>query len=443
MKHRIDTSHGKTRRDFLKLAASAVVAPAILPSRAQGAAAPSDRLGIAIIGCGGRGRSHVNGLKAFDNARIAVTCDVSAINRKVAKNMVNEMYGNTDCVDMRYFEAVVTRDDIDAVVIAVPDHWHALIAITAANAGKHVYLEKPFSYSIAEGQAIVEAVRRNGIVFQHGTQQRSDPNYWRTCMLARNGHLGKIDTVRVGSPFGLKGGSTDMVPTPEGLDYDRWLGPAPFQLYTPGRCDGSKGEGWYHIRDYSGGWITAWGSHDVDIAHWGIGADDSGPAEVAGEAEFATGGAYDTAWRWHFDMTYADGTKIVYASEDENPHGVKFEGSEGSIFVNRQKLEAEPASLLEIPLEGDAIQLTKADNHIGNFLDAIQNGATVTAPLEAAHRSTTACHLCNIAAVLKRPVRWDPAKEQLIDDAEATALMSREMREPWSLTEPLPDPVTG
>jgi hypothetical protein len=260
-------------------------------------------------------------------------------------------------------------------------------------------------------------------------------------MLARNGHLGKVHTVRVGSPLGLKGGSTEMVPPPEGLDYDRWLGPAPFQLYTPGRCDGSKGEGWYHIRDYSGGWITAWGAHDVDIAHWGIGADDGGPVEVSGEAEFATDGAYNTAWRWHFDMSYPDGTKIVYASEDENPHGVKFEGSEGWIFVNRQKLEAEPASLLEIPLDGDSVQLTKADNHIGNFLEAIRNGSTVTAPLETAHRSTNACHLCNIAAVLQRPVRWDSANEQFIDDAEATALMSREMREPWSLGRPSPNPA--
>ncbi len=441
MNHRKGQSHENTRRDFLKAAAGVVIAPNIIPSTAWGAAAPSNRLNVAIIGCGGRGRSHVNGLKAFDNARIAVTCNVNAVNRNVAKNMVDEISGTTDCVAMRYFEAVATRDDIDAVVIAVPDHWHALIANTVAYGGKHIYLEKPFSYSIAEGQSIVDAVRRNGVVFQHGTQQRSDPNYWRACMLARNGHLGKIETVRVGSPFGLKGGSTDMVPTPEGLDYDRWLGPAPFQVYTPHRCDGSGGEGWYHIRDYSGGWITAWGSHDVDIAHWGIGADDSGPVEVAGEAEFATSGVYDTAWRWHFDMTYADGAKVVYASEDENPHGVKFEGSEGSIFVNRQKLEADPKSLLEIPLDGDSVQLTKADNHIASFLEAIRNGTPVTAPLETAHRSTTACHLCNIAAVLKRPVRWDPANEQFIDDAEATALMSRTMREPWSLDEPCPNPA--
>jgi predicted dehydrogenase len=433
MKHLIRKTCNESRRDFLKLAASAVVAPTISSAKAFCAAAPSERISVGIIGSGGRGRSHIGGYKAFDTVRIVAVCDVNAMNRNQAKSMIDQIYGDTACVAVRDYRELIARDDIDAVTIAVPDHWHALIAIAAANAGKHVYLEKPFAYSIAEGQAIVEAVRRNNVVFQSGTQQRSDPNYWRACMLARNGHLGKVGTVRVGSPFGLKGASTEMVPVPHGLDYDFWLGPAPFHVYTPGRCDGSSGGGWYHIRDYSGGWITAWGSHDIDIAHWGIGADDSGPVEVSGEAEFATDGAYDTAWRWHFDLTYADGTKVVYASEDENPHGVKFEGSEGWIFVNRQTLEAEPKSLLDIPLEGDSVQLTEADNHIGNFIDAIRNGAPVTAPLEAAHRTTTACHLCNIAAVLKRPVRWDPANEQFIDDPEATALMSRPMREPWSL----------
>ncbi|MCL4692589.1 MAG: Gfo/Idh/MocA family oxidoreductase [Candidatus Hydrogenedentes bacterium] len=431
----------RTRRDFLKLAAGAAIAPTILSRRAAAATPANDRIGVAIIGSGGRGRTHVGGFQPFSDAQIRVVCDVNAVNRAAAKNRVDSMYGNTDCESMRFFEAVCLRDDIDAVIIAVPDHWHALIALAAANNGKHIYLEKPFAYSIEEGKAIVDAVRKNGVVFQHGTQQRSDPNYWRACMLARNGHLGTVQTVRVGSPLGLKGGSLEMVPVPEGLEYDRWLGPAPFHLYTPGRCDGSSGQGWYHIRDYSGGWITAWGAHDVDIAHWGIGADDSGPVEVSGEAEFASDGAYDTAWRWHFDLSYANGAKVVYASEDENPHGVKFEGSEGWIFVNREKLEADPASLLEIALDGDAIQLTQADNHIGNFLDAIRNGTPVTAPLEAAHRSTNACHLCNIAAVLKRPVRWDPAKEEFVDDPEATALMSRPMREPWSLTRPSPNPA--
>ncbi|NUM52254.1 MAG: Gfo/Idh/MocA family oxidoreductase [Candidatus Hydrogenedentes bacterium] len=396
--------------------------------------APSTTLAIGVIGTGGRGRSHISsGLAKLEGTRVVAVCDVNAEDRNRARQIADEINGDASCAAFEDFRELLARPDVDAVTIAVPDHWHALIAVAAARAGKHLYAEKPFAYSISEGQAIVDAVKSHGVVFQHGTQQRSDAKYWQACMLVRNGYLGTLNTVRVGSPFGLQGGSSAEVPVPAGLNYDFWLGPAPFKPYTDGRCHGDGGVGWYHIRDYSGGWVTAWGSHDVDIAHWGMGADDTGPIEVSGTAEFATNGVYDTAWKWHFDLAYANGVKIVYASENENPHGVKFEGSEGWIFVKRGFIDAEPKSLLDKKLDAEKIQLLRADNHMLNFLDAIRTGGPVTAPVDAAHRSTAACHLCNIAARTGRKIAWDPAKQQVAGDDEANAMLARPMRAPWTL----------
>ena len=423
-----------SRRTFLQCAAGLAASPYIVPASVFGQTAPSNLTTIGVIGVGGRGRRHISGGYANSKqGRVLAVCDVNAQNTEKAKSLVDQVYGDSGCAVYGDFRELLARDDIDAVSIAVPDHWHALIAVAAARAGKHIYSEKPLAYTYAEGKAMVDAVHEHGVVFQHGTQQRSMPSFRHACMLARNGRLGKLHTIRVGSPFGLRGGSTEQTPPPEGLNYEFWLGPAPYTPYTPGRCDGGGGEGWYQIRDYSGGWITAWGSHDVDIAQWGHGTDDTGPVEVVGHAEYPTEGVYSTAWKWHMECTYADGVKLIYASEDENPHGVKFEGSDGWVFVNREKLEAEPASLLEEPFGPDDVQLIVSDNHMENFLDAIRTGAPLAAPIEVAHRSTTICHLCNIAGYLGRTLRWDPATERFKDDDMANWMLSRAMRGPWRL----------
>jgi predicted dehydrogenase len=423
-----------SRRAFLKRSVIAAAGPLVVSCGTLRKSTPNDKIAVGVIGTGGRGRSHIaEGYRKLGQARVVAVCDVNAENRNQAKGIVDEAYGDSSCAAVEDFRELLARPDIDAVSVAVPDHWHALIAVAAARAGKHVYSEKPFAYSIREGQRIVKAVKSNRIVFQHGTQQRSDAKYWQACMLVRNGYLGKLNTIRVGSPFGLQGGSTAEAPVPAGLNYDLWLGPAPFKPYTDGRCHGDGGVGWYHIRDYSGGWVTAWGSHDVDIAHWGNGTDDTGPFEVTGSAEFASNGVYDTAWKWHFECSYRNGVKIIYASENENPHGVKFEGSEGWIFVKRGFIDADPKSLLDKKLDGEKVQLLRADNHMLNFLDAIRTGSPVTAPVSAAHRSTSVCHLCNIAARLGRKISWDAANEQIVGDDEASAMLARPMRAPWRL----------
>jgi predicted dehydrogenase len=423
-----------SRRTFLKGAAGVGLAPLIIPSSSFGATAPSNQITVGVIGMGGRGRWHLTEyLRHKDRARVVAVCEVDTKRREGAKATVNRMHEDTACAAYEDYRELLARDDIDAVTIAVPDHWHAIIAVAAARAGKAIYSEKPFAYTVAEGRAIVDAVHRYGVVFQHGTQQRSGKDFRHACELARNGRLGELKTVRVGSPFGKRGGEKEPAPVPEGLNYEFWLGPAPHKPYTPGRCDGHSGNGWYHIRDYSGGWITAWGAHDVDIAHWGMGVDDTGPLTVAGEGEVDTTGVYDTLWRWRIECMYKNGVKVIYGSEDENPHGVKFEGTEGWVFVNRGKIEAEPASLLTAEFGADDTRLVKSDSHTGNFLDAIRDGAELAAPIEAAHRSTTTCHLCNIAVQLGREIQWNPDKEYFDNDQEATRLLSRAMREPWHI----------
>ncbi|MBN2307598.1 MAG: Gfo/Idh/MocA family oxidoreductase [Candidatus Hydrogenedentes bacterium] len=424
-----------TRRGFLARAAGIAVAPQIVTFPLLGAAAPSNRIAVGMIGVGSRGRQHI--IELFRNhkerARVVAVCDVNRANCDEATKMLAEMYKEDSCATHEDYGELLARDDIEAVIIAVPDHWHALTAVAAAQAGKPLYSEKPLAYTVAEGQAMVEAVKRFGVAFQHGTQQRSGRDFRFACELARNGRLGRVHTVHVGAPFGKQGGSTETAPVPDGLNYEFWLGPSPQVPYTPGRCDGRGGEGWYHIRDYSGGWVTAWGSHDYDIAQWGLGTDDTGPVTVEGEGEFATDGAYDTAWRWRVACAYADGRKIIFASKDVNPHGVKFEGDDGWVFVNRWTLEAEPESLLKEQFGPEETHLPVSDNHMGNFLDAVRGTATCIAPVEAAHRSTTACHLCNIAIALRRGLRWDPTEERFVDDDEANRLLSRPMRPPWRL----------
>lgn len=425
-----------SRRDFVKCAAAIAGFPTIISSAALGRSEipPSSRIAVGIIGTGGQGGYHAgNYHRLGEQAQVVALCDVNAAQLQKTREGVARMYGKDEVTCFGDFRELLARPDIDAVSIAVPDHWHALIAVAAARAGKHIYCEKPLAYSIAEGKAIVDAVKKAGVVFQHGTQQRSDARYRLACELALNGRLGKLKTIRVGSPNGLQGGSTEVAPVPEGLNYEFWLGPAPFHEYTPGRCTGVNGTGWYQIRDYSGGWITAWGSHDMDIAQWGNGADQTGPVAIEARAEFATNGAYDTAWKWHAECQYANGVTVIYASADENKHGDRFEGDKGWVFVNREEIHAEPESLLKEQFGAGDIRLPVSNDHYLNFLESIRGHSTPMASVDIAHRTTTACHLVNIALARGGRVKWNPETESIVDDPEATKLMSRPMRPPWSL----------
>lgn len=424
-----------TRRQFLTRAGAAVAAPFIVPARVLASPSPNDRIQVGIIGTGSRGRSLMIDLfqHCGGEARVVALCDVNAKHLAQTRAMAAEMHGSEECAAYSDFRELIAAENVDAVIIATPEHWHSIPAVTAARARKHLFVEKPLAYTPQEGRAIVDAVKQFNVAFQYGTQQRYMSEYHRACMLARNGYLGAVRTVRVGAPFGLRGGSTEQTPIPDGLDYDFWLGPAPYKPYTEGRCDGAGGKGWYLIRDYSGGWITGWGSHDMDIAHWGLDADFSGPATVSGEAEYDSTGVYDTAWRWRFECAYPNDVKVIFASEDENPHGVRFEGDEGWVFVNRGALKAEPESLLTIPFKDSDVRLDRPIGHLADFFHSIRTGQRTTAHIDAAHHGVNACHVCNIAAALARPVTWDAKTERFINDEEADRLLTRPMRPPWRL----------
>ncbi len=422
-----------TRRQFLGSAAAAATFPAIIPGSAlglNGAVAPSNRIAMGFIGVGGKG---TNGMKNFlgcKDAQVAMVCDVNTDAREQARNLAGlppEMAFND-------FRDLLARDDIDAVQVATPDHWHVLPSIAAAQAGKHVYCEKPLSNTIAEGRALVNAINKHNVVFQHGTQLRSLEKVRFACELVRNGRLGALKEIVIGSPPGLATGVHPEEPVPPGLDYDLWLGPAPHAPYTPWRVGRESGyPGWYFISDYSkSGWVAGFAVHDIDIAHWGMDTERTGPVEVEGEGVFPTEGLFDTVMTYRLEYKYANDVRLVITSTDQNPHGVRFVGEKGWIFT-RSDIDAEPKSLLTEVIGPEEIHLYKSTLHEQNFLDCIRSGAETLTPAETAHRSTTVGLLGGIALKLKRKLRWNPETERFLDDPEADALLSCAIRSPWQL----------
>jgi predicted dehydrogenase len=343
------------------------------------------------------------------------------------------------CAAYNDFRDLIADRNVDAVSIAVPDHWHVIPALAAARAGKDVYLEKPSTLTIEEGKLLVQTIRRYGRVFQHGTQQRSYDNFRFAAELARNGRIGQVHTIVVGSPGGAATGYHAPQPVPPGFDYDLWLGPAPWAPYTPIRV--ANAATWIFITDYSGGHVTGWGIHHVDCAHFGMGTDLTGPLEVEGTGTFPTDGLYDTAITWKVDCRYANGMKMIYGdSGSVGLMGVKYIGTEGWVHVDRGHLSAEPKGLLNTVIGPNEIHLYRSGdspdgmyNHHENFLHCIRTRGETICPAEVAHRSTTVCHLTNICLWLRRKVRWDPDKEEFVNDPEAQRYVSRTMRSPWHL----------
>jgi predicted dehydrogenase len=414
-----------SRRAFLGTAAAAALAAR------RGRAAPSARLTIGMIGAGGMNGGHLGGLLTQADVQVLAVADPQQSHREGMAQTVNRHYGNQDCRAYNDFRELVARDDLDAVMIATPDHWHALCAIAAARAGKHIYSEKPFSRTLAEGRAMVEAVGRHGVVFQHGTQQRSDGLFRRACELVRNGYLGKLQRVHVSAPGGAQRDAGQPGPVPPGVDWDLWLGPAPWSPYSPQRITSNY---WYFTEDYSaGGFISGWGIHHVDIAQWGLGTELTGPSEIEGTAVFPEGGIADTPIHWDVTYRFGDGPPVRFTSDDIGPVGVTFEGQAGSVWVTRGSWRATPESLMQLPPSPDEIHLPRSADHHRNWLDAIKTGAPTIAPPEVGHRSQTICLLSDIAVRLGRKLRWDPAAERVIGDDSANRLLSRAMREPWSL----------
>ena len=427
--HRRNTHSIRTisRREFLTRSAAAAGAalacPAMVPSSVFGADAPSNRIAMGSIGVGGQGSGNMRGFNGQPGCEVIAVCDVDAEHcEKAAKRI-----GLDAKACYNDFRDLLARNDIDAVSIATPDHWHVPTSIAAVRAGKDVYCEKPLTLTIAEGRTLADEVKRYGRVFQTGSQQRSGAEFHKACELVVNGRIGKLHTMRVG----ISGNNRTCEPTwtpepvPEGLDYDMWLGPAPWEPYHTQRCH-------YQFRfilEYSGGQMTNWGAHHLDIAQWGNQTDDTGPVEIRGKGEFPRTGLFTTALKAEVEYTYANGVKIFLSRGG----GTRFEGTEGWIYVNRGKLQAEPESLLSSVIGPNEKHLYQSRDHKRNFLDCIRSRKDPICTAEIGHRTSTVCHLGNIAMMLDRPLKWNPQKEQFINDDEANRMTWRPRRAPWRL----------
>lgn len=420
---------GTTRFSRRKLlthsaAASAIfAAPYFIPRSAFGA---NDRIVTGHIGLGGQGRGNLN--KFVENC--AAICDVDQGRIKTVtaelekKDKKVEAFGD--------YRKLLERKDIDAVVVSTPDHWHALCTIHACEARKDVYCEKPLTLTIAEGRKMVDAARKHGRIVQTGSQQRSSKHFRTACEYARSGRLGKIEKILVGIPAcnAPAEAVADSDP-PAGLDYEMWLGPAPSRPYNKHRVH-------YNFRfywDYSGGQMTNFGAHDLDIAQWALGMDDSGPISTEGTAGFDPKKVFEVSDSCLVTHTYANGVQVIVGQKQpEIPGGVTIIGEKGKIQVNRSRLISDPEGIVKEPLKEGDVKLYASDDHHKNFLDCLKSREKPICDVEIGHRSATVCHLGNIAIRLGRKINWDPAKEVITGDDEAATWVWRPYRAPWKLS---------
>ncbi len=362
-------------------------------------------------------------------------CDVDAGHRGNAATMVNESYGNRDCEEYNDFRDLLARDDIDAVSIAVPDHWHSIPAIEAARNKIDIYAEKPLALTISEGRAIVTAVKANRVVWQTGSWQRSREHFRKACEVVRNGRIGDVHTVKVGLPTGDRCGPQPEMPIPPGLDYNFWLGPAPLEPYTELRCHWN----FRWILDYSGGQLTDWGAHHCDIANWGMGTESTGPIEIEGTGVFPRRGLWNAATDYYIVCRYPAGVSPVAPQgftmivSNAFEMGARFEGDDGWVHVNRRGWTTSPEELKQTEAGPDEVQLRRSDNHAADFLNAVRTREPTVAPVEPAHYAINIAHLGNISMRLGRKVRWDPGAEHFVDDPIADRLLARAMRAPWRI----------
>ena len=447
------TSLPMNRRLFLKqtaVAAGLASASHVISASAwgaQGGVAPGNRLTLGCIGLGIQGTGNMKAFLNHAEVRVTAVCDAHETRRAQGKTTVDAHYGNTDCAVYRDFRELIARKDLDAVLICAPDHWHPLMALEAARQGKHMYCEKPMGWSVRAAQAVRQAVLERKVVFQFGTQQRSDRKFRRACEWVRNGKIGRLKTILTGVPGSWTCPKQPVEAPPKELDYDLWLGPAPSAPYSNQRCrPWTQKEGysnWYSISDYCMGMIGNWGVHHLDIAQWGNNTELTGPVEVEGSGQFPQDMLTDAATSWQVENRFANGVVLVHmddATSKKHPqqvggfgHGVAFVGTEGWIHVDRGNLTTNPESLIESkPAPGEA-QLFASSNHHANFVDAAKGRCQPVSPIESAVRVDTLCHLQQIAIKLGRKLRWDPVKESFMNDAQANAMLDRPMRAPWKI----------
>lgn len=443
-----------TRREVLISGATIAAAfPLIVPSSVFGRHAPSNRINIGAIGVGRISRVHdMPEVLKHDDAHIVAVCDLDAKRVDAGIAFVDQVYGSkrgkdyTGTLGYSDYHQLLANKDIDAVIISTPDHQHAIPAVHAVRAGKDVYLQKPASLTIAEGRYLSDAATKSKRIVQIGSQQRSLkpwPQFHRTCELVRNGRIGQLKHVEIGLPGDPAGGDAKLMPIPANLNYDAWLGSTPDVYYTEQRVhpqDSFDRPGWLRCEQFGAGMITGWGAHHVDIAHWAMDMEHSGPVEVWGEAEFPTAGLWNVHGKFETHARYANGVTMTISGD--LPNGVKFIGSEGWIFVTRSgpvtssdptgpqidPLIASNASMLSSVIADNEIHLYRSEEQHRNWLDSIRTRKPNIANAEIGHRACSTCLLHHIAMHTKRKLQWDPKIERFINDDEANAMLSRPQR---------------
>jgi len=423
-----------TRRRFLQTSAGAAALPLIVSSSALGdenKRPANERINLGFIGMGTQNRGHLGHFLGQADVQVVAVCDVDTTRRENAKKIVESKYAEKikkgdykGCAATIDFREILGRKDIDAVVIATPDHWHAIPVIEACQAGKDIYCEKPLSLTVVEAKAMLDATRKYNRVFQTGSQQRSGKEFRLACELVRSGRIGKLKTVNVSVGAPSKPCDLPEEMAEPGLDWDRWLGPAPKRPYNSVLSPRGVHNGfpnWRLYREYSGGMMTDWGAHHFDIAQWGLGMDESGPVEIIPPE----------------DPKAMKGLRYIYANGVEVVHGpgggVQFIGSDGEITVNRGKLVSMPEKIIKEPLTEKDVHLFQSPGHQRDWLNCIRSRKRPLCDVEIGARSVTVCHLGNIAYWTNRKLRWDPTSWRIIDDAEASKWLDRERRDPWQL----------
>lgn len=429
-----------TRRSFLKsslaVAAGTMVLPHIIPSTAlgmNGFLPPSDRLVMGSIGVGSQGTYNMKKFLGFKEVQYVAMCDLDTSHLDKASGIVNDYYKNKDCRTHKDYREFLEKEKLDAVCISVPDHWHSLAYIASANKKLNIYGEKPLARSIGESQQIVKAVQKNNIIWQTGSWQRSVANFHKGAELVFNGRIGKVDHVEVGLPNATKLiGMPDVKPVPAELDWDFWLGSAPKVPYR-GVCHWN----WRWILDYSGGQLTDWAGHHIDIAHWGLGLDRTGPIEVSGLGVYPPSGElYNVPMEFDFNCKYKTGVVIRVANSSRLPMGmgVTWYGENGWIHVDRgDVLTASKPELLTEELGANKKALYESTDHWANFLSCVRSRKETITPVDVAHRSISVALLGEIAMTTKQKIQWDPDKEQIINNADASKMLMRKFRAPWHL----------
>lgn len=432
-----------SRRRFLALTGVAAAAPTIIPASALGRAdrpAPSERITFGIVGWGMQGPGNTRGILGQKDCQVVASCNVDRNHLKASLDTINGHYQNKDCKAYADYREMMARTDIDAVMLAVPDHWHALISVEAANNKKDIYGEKPLARTIAEQQAIVKAVQRNQRIWQTGSWQRSERNFHYGAEIVRNGLIGKIKRVEVGLPAGHSDfmktrEKTAITEPPAHLDYDTWIGPSKMEPYIEARVHMN----WRWNYNTGGGQLLDWIGHHGDIAHWGMDCDNSGPYEVSGYGEFPAADAiWNTCTKYRLTARYPNDIEMVIAGgHGDIRSGTKWIGTDGWVWVNRGNAfeSSNPAwgEARTLPDADRKIRLYESSDHMRNFVDCIKSRKPTITPVETAHHSAIPGHLGLIAMMAGRKIRWDAQREVIVEDAVSSRLLTRQYRKPWKL----------